>query len=52
MREETTDWPQKAGGKSAEIEKSRRQNEVGNMGVPLCDGGQKKFNWASELSTP
>ena len=21
------------------------------MGVPLGDGGQKKFNWASELST-
>jgi len=21
------------------------------MGVPLGDGGKKKFNWASELST-
>jgi hypothetical protein len=21
------------------------------MGVPLGDGGEKKFNWASELST-
>lgn len=21
------------------------------MGVPLGDGGQKKFNWATELST-
>jgi hypothetical protein len=20
------------------------------MGVPLCDGGEKKFNWASEFS--
>lgn len=30
---------------------SRRKNEVGNMGVPLGDGGNKKFNWASELST-
>lgn len=28
----------------------RRQNEVGNMGVPLGDVGEKKFNWASELS--
>jgi hypothetical protein len=33
------------------IEDSRRQNEVRNVSVPLGDGGEKKFNWASELST-
>ena len=25
-------------------------NEAGNVGVPLGDGGEKKFNWGSELS--
>ena len=26
-------------------------NEARNVGVPLGDGGEKKFNWGSELST-
>lgn len=33
------------------IRSEGRWNEVGNMGVPLDDGGEKKFNWASGLST-
>jgi hypothetical protein len=43
--------PWTAGGRSTKIEESRRQDEVGNVSVPLGDGGEKKFNWASELST-
>ena len=35
----------------AKIEELRRQDEVGNVCIPLGDGGEKKFNWASELST-
>ncbi len=26
---------------------SRRQNHPHNLAVPLSDGGEKKFNWAS-----
>lgn len=37
--------------RSAKFGESRRQNEVGNMSVPLGNGGNEKFNWASELST-
>ena len=31
---------------------SRRQNHPHHITIPLGDGGEKKFNWASELSVP
>jgi hypothetical protein len=38
-------------GKSQQNRDLRRHEKVGYVGVPLGDRGEKKFNWASELST-